>query len=150
MNEEHHKRHMDFVVFDKITIETAERWKESYLSGDEWRFSAVVRLYFKGIVIATESYRDIEQAMMRLQALYHDNASPVSDTWLAIESQTCDQPGCANVAKYKFLIKNEYSRSGQKLEPNHSRPFYKFCERHKHRGDCGLEDADKNYDVVPL
>jgi hypothetical protein len=146
----HHKRHPDFVVFDKVTIEVAERWKESYLSGDEWRFSAIVKLYFKGIVIATELYGSMDQAMMRLQALYSDNGSPVSDTWLNIERQTCDQPGCAELAKYRHTIRHEYSRSGDKLVVEPSRSFRKFCERHKRRGDCGLEDADENYEVIPL
>lgn len=34
---------------DRIDIECVERWKESGLSGDEWRFSYVARAYFKGL-----------------------------------------------------------------------------------------------------
>lgn len=150
MKSEHHKRHPDFVAFDAVTIEVVERWKESYLSGDEWRFSATVKLYFKGVIITTETYGSLDQAMMRLQALYHDKASPVPDEWLEIEARSCDQPGCANPAQYKHILRHEYSHSGQKLEKGYSTSFRQFCERHKKRGDCGLEDSDKNYEVIPL
>lgn len=36
----HYKRHPDFETYDRITIDTVERYKTSGLSGDEWRFSS--------------------------------------------------------------------------------------------------------------
>lgn len=37
----YHKPHRDCERYDRIEINCVERWKESELSGDEWRFSYV-------------------------------------------------------------------------------------------------------------
>jgi hypothetical protein len=31
---------------------------------------------------------------------------------------------------------------------NNTRYYHQFCDRHATRGDCGLEDADENYEAL--
>ena len=38
--------------FDRVDVRTVERWKESELSGDEWRYSYVATLYQHGYAAA--------------------------------------------------------------------------------------------------
>ena len=40
----HHIDHPKAQRFDRVEARVVERWKESELSGDEWRFSFVVDL----------------------------------------------------------------------------------------------------------
>ena len=45
---------------------------------------------------------------------------------------------------YKRL--KPYTKSGDELVDHDYRNEYRqFCDRHKHRGDCDLDDADHNY-----
>lgn len=143
----HHKRHRDHETFDEVRIRTVIRRKESHLSGDEYRTSAVVELIHKGQVVVTERYRDVQTAVQCLGGLLVHNSSPLPDQVLALEKQTCDQPGCPEPATVRFSLRKLYSRSGQEwTEPaNHYR---QFCQQHSNRGDCGQEDADRNYSAI--
>jgi hypothetical protein len=69
--------------------------------------------------------------------------SLVPDNWEA----KCFQPGCSEVAISTYRLKKEYGRDGKGSEP-YAPTFRRFCLRHLQRGDCGLEDADDNYEVV--
>lgn len=68
------------------------------------------------------------------------------------ERERCQQPGCSSPPKRLYRLKRyQISRSERHMadfeyafEPRH----IWFCDRHAHRGDCGLEDCDKNYEVV--
>jgi hypothetical protein len=64
-----------------------------------------------------------------------------------LEELYCFQPGCPEKAVSTYRLNFEYCRHGHKTEP--SRPMLRrFCRRHLQRGDCGLEDADRNYEVL--
>lgn len=134
--------------FDEVRIVTVPRYKESELSGDEWRISALIQFWRKGkVVCEVGSCRDIEAAVTMLGGEYLRSLDGYA--YYAGDAVHCDQEGCANAAAVRYQLKANYCRSGHKTEP--SRPeFRHFCERHKTRGDCGLEDADANYIEVPL
>lgn len=71
----------------------------------------------------------------------------------------CFQPGCALLACSTYRLKHLYNRDG-KAEAAVARRYTlgnpvrevslirRFCHLHLRRGDCGLEDADNNYQVI--
>lgn len=61
-------------------------------------------------------------------------------------SDYCFQPGCSEKAASVFKLKYRYCGQGHKDEAHGARR--KFCRLHFRRGDCGLEDADHNYEVI--
>jgi hypothetical protein len=134
----------DAQAFDEVRIVTVPRYKQSGLSGDEWRISATIQLWRKGKMIADRSFRDVETACNYASAVYHD----ACDNGLAYfggEGDTCDQEGCAELATVTYQLKAQYCREGHRTEP-HRITIRKFCDRHKTRGDCGFDDADENYE----
>lgn len=135
----------DAQAFDEIRIVTVPRWKESELSGNEWRISADVQLWRKGKMIWNRSCGDVKSAATMLGAFYLE-ACDDAQGFYAGDGIHCDQEGCAAPVAVRYLKKADYCRSGHKTEPY--QPTYRhFCERHKVRGDCGLDDADENYEI---
>ena len=68
-----------------------------------------------------------------------------------IDHALCFQPGCADPAVTEYQLKRRFSRDGHDIGPGEiggSPMRRKFCARHARRGDCGLEDADSNYEVI--
>lgn len=135
-------------AFDEVRIVTVPRWKESELSGDEWRISARIEFYLKGHLIGERSFGSVQSALR-----YGD--------WAAVEigegggfkwpdvTAICDQEGCKEVATHKHRLKKRFRNDGSEKEmlwPEHRC----FCERHRVRGDCGLDDADANYEVEAI
>lgn len=133
-------------AYDEVRIFTQPRWKESYLSGDEWRISGKIEFYLKGQLLGGRSYSSVASALQ-----YGD--------WAAIElfengkpneidtASYCDQEGCNEKATHKYRLKKRYRNDGSEKEM-----LWKehrcFCPRHKYRGDCGLDDGDKNYELI--
>ncbi len=150
-----HVDHPDDERFDRVTIECEERWKESELSGDEWRFSYVVKLWRKDEAIITASYSRLSWALQRLPLLagnYPADKVFDKDAWKRTGS-LCDQPGCSADATVYYRRLKRYTDRGDLLAPNSSydgREYRQFCERHKHRGDCALDDADHNYERITI
>jgi hypothetical protein len=71
--------------------------------------------------------------------------------YFAGEDDICDQEGCSDVATVTLRLKQEFCRNGHASDPyeHDTRPLVrKFCARHSTRGDCGLEDADSNYEII--
>lgn len=84
-----------------------------------------------------------------------------TDEMHAHNRATCFQPGCSEPAVSTYVLKELFGdpvdawkgrpavtetwRQGKKVELRMAR---RFCPLHLRRGDCGLEDADKNYEVV--
>lgn len=68
--------------------------------------------------------------------------------YFAGEKELCDQEGCSEAAtrylKLKKIFCCDWGGCGQEKK-QHGESYRKFCEKHKKRGDCGLEDADANY-----
>ncbi len=146
-----HKRHHDWEAFDKIEIVTVPRYKTSGLSGDEWRVSATVRCWFKGVVVLElGGFSDMETARRMLDGKLLEAAFPIPDGVIAREKTACDQPGCGSDAIVRLKLKRLTSERGEYLhEQEHSSTCYRqFCDAHRERGDCGREDADDNYEPI--
>ena len=138
----------DAQAFDEVRITTVPRYKQSGLSGDEWRISALTQFMRNGKVIHETGARNVETAIRLLD--YHfleacDNALG----YFAGEGNICDQEGCASEATVSLeQIKEGCGRCGAVTEPKYSRPFRKFCDKHKRRGDSSLSDMDEYYKEI--
>jgi hypothetical protein len=68
------------------------------------------------------------------------------------ERARCQQVGCAEPPKNFYRLKKlQVSRSeGLMVEPKYDfeGQYTWYCSRHTERGDCGLEDADDNLELV--
>lgn len=62
----HFKFHKSDETYDEVRLRQVERWKESELSGDEWRFSWTIELLRKGKVIARTGAHRLSDATARL------------------------------------------------------------------------------------
>ncbi len=135
----------DAQAFDEIRITTVPRFKESGLSGDEWRISALTQFMRNGVVVHETGARNIETAV-RLLDYHFLEACDNGKGFFAGEGDICDQEGCANPATVSLeQTKEGCGRCGTVKAPEYSRPFRKFCDHHKHRGDSSLDDMDANY-----
>lgn len=142
------KRLPDFEVFDKITMEVIPRYKQSGLSGDEWRQHVKITFLFKGEEIHSFGTNSMESACLMLGAELITNTSPIPDKVIKAEDKKCFQPSCCNDATRTFFIKQLYSDRGEKLDVEDTGGLTylrKFCEKHSIRGDCSREDSDDNY-----
>jgi hypothetical protein len=137
----------DAQPFDEIRLKVVPRYKTSGLSGDEWRISVVMQLFRKGILKHEESIaHDMENAMAFLSwkaTIAGENGAQ----FFGGEENWCDQEGCAEQATVTYRMGSEFCRHGHETKCD-GIVIRKFCERHKTRGDCGLEDADRNYEVA--
>jgi hypothetical protein len=134
--------------YDRIDIYTVPRWKESELSGDEYRISANADLYYKGHLRKRMSFSDVDGAKRYLdgaEVYWRESGEDfeyVDDTYL------CDQESCAEIADVKYERIKGYTSQGEPEELYDFNRFRVFCSKHKTRGDCALDDADHNYKSV--
>lgn len=152
-----YKKHRDDKGYDEIRIKVNPRYKTSGLSGNEWRVSASLEMWNKGELIFNRSFGNIEAAVNSLPWFFMVGGEPgvapdAYDQEAACRAQEkCCQPGCSNMPVAEYRLKEHYSDYGEKLDSSErsSFPYHRrFCEKHLTRGDCGLEDADDNYEVV--
>ena len=143
------KTHHDFEWCDEVRIRTVPRYKQSGLSGDEWRTSAVTEFLRDGEVIHTESTAKVEWAVAMLpgQYLTVPETLDAPNPPYGADPGVCFQPGCSKEPVTTYRPRFLYDRSGNRFE-NKYNEHLRFCDEHKTRGDCGLEDADANYEVV--
>lgn len=135
----------DAQAFDEVRIVTVPRYKTSGLSGDEWRISAEIQLIRNGRIIYQKGYRDVETACKFLPAV-HAMACDEGKAYFAGEGDICDQEGCSKPATVTYRKKADYCRDGHKTELADQIKIRRFCDTHKTRGDCGLDDSDDNYE----
>lgn len=137
--------------FDEVSVSTVERWKESELSGDEWRFSYVATFWRHGQPVAEIGGRSVADALLQAAARFNsvEVDGPCMGPYMGDLSRVCCQPGCG--APWNVLLHpvNRYDKFGHEM----SRPYGPedvrgFCAAHAHRGDCGLDDNDANYVIV--
>ena len=153
MNEMYHVDHPDDERYDEIHIQVVPRWKESELSGNEWRFSYVAKVKRKGETILEISASRLEWLLAGLRwrmIVVGEEGKVDTDAWDRTKDK-CDQPGCRNLATIFYKRLKRYTKSGQELAPStyyDGKEYRKFCEQHKFRGDCGLDDADHNYNKI--
>lgn len=137
----------DAQAFDRVEIVTVPRFKQSEMSGDEWRISAAIIFYRKGREVHRTSYRNVQTACQFAAGDYL-RACDDGKAYFAGEADICDQEGCSEKATWKHTLKKRYSREGHASDAEDG-DHRLFCEQHKERGDCGLDDADENYIVEP-
>jgi len=135
----------DAQAFDEVRITTNPRWKESELSGDEWRISGHIQFLRKGKICHERSFRNVETACGFAYAEYMRGIDE-GKAYFAGEGDICDQEGCAEPATIAYQKKFDYNSDGDKKEIKYSTEVRKFCKKHSCRGDCGLDDADDNYE----
>lgn len=141
------KQHSDSEFFDEVRISTVPRYKTSGMSGDEWRVSAHLELFWKGNKVFERSFRNVETASAFLPSILL-TAGEMGDVERPKDAnEYCFQPGCCNKSVSEYELIKEFERGGHGWEPNF-KLYRKFCQVHLRRGDCGLEDADDNYTVV--
>lgn len=134
--------------YDNVQIYTVPRWKESEISGDEYRISANADLFYKGHKIKTMTFSDVETAIRYLDgALVYwresgESYGQVDDSYL------CDQEYCTNIADVKYKRLKGYTDRGDPETLYDWNLYRVFCNQHKTRGDCALDDGDHNYEQV--
>lgn len=132
--------------FDSVDVRTVERWKESELSGDEWRYSYVAYFFSHGVLVAETRGRSIEDVLKVASVDYNRVTNGTDGGYYGDLANLCCQPGCKNVWVHLLHPLKRYTKQGQELMRLYSEKDVRgFCEKHKHRGDCGLDDADVNY-----
>lgn len=143
----------DSQFVDEIRIVTVPRWKESELSGDEWRISARIDFYRKGQVVGSKGARDVATAARFVDwFLVSGRENGEIDTPNNL-GEFCDQEGCCKPWTVRYRLKDRYGRDGKVIPPSKWMEgvieYRAFCDEHKERGDCGLDDADSNYEAMP-
>jgi hypothetical protein len=143
-----HHRHRHFQPIDEVVMTTVPRWKDSELSGSEYRYHVQVKFKRKGRVAHEFGCRDVETALAtagtRLSDWLESGKYPECE-----RDDDCDQEGCRERATVTYLLKRLVSREGYVKECGPDDLFTaRFCDEHRHRGDCGLEDADTNYEEI--
>lgn len=146
-----YKRHDDDEWWDEIRITTVPRYKTSGLSGDEWRVSAKIEVFRKGVLMGEKYMSKLEYAAAMLPGyLLQLGDEGFSGNHEDFE-KLCFQPGCKEVAEVEYELKDEYYPSYRDKMPKkewRGSVRRRFCGKHALRGDCGLEDADANYTLV--
>lgn len=149
-------RHPSFQLIDEVRIRLRERWKESEISGDEWRFSTLVECLHKGHVLKSRGFGGkMEWALLGVGMMALDvSDAGIPNEIMEFERIVCAQPGCREPAAVFYRVKATYDNAGHKEELPHSWDgkgvvyVIRFCTRHRHRGDCGLQDSDANYEEL--
>lgn len=137
----------DAQPFDEVRLIVVPRYKTSGLSGDEWRISTAMQLYRKGQLKHEET---ISHNMTDAWAFLAWKATVAGENgaqYFAGEKDFCDQEGCSKKATTLAKKKFDWSRDGVKSEIPSS-AYRLFCDEHKTRGNCGLDDADNNYSFI--
>lgn len=137
----------DAQAFDEVRIVTVPRYKTSGLSGDEWRISARMQFLRNGEVQFEGHYRDVEAALDCAKADWL-RACDDGKAYFAGEEGLCDQEGCAEPPTVTYRKKLNYCHDGHASESAIGPTHRCFCDEHKTRGDCGLDDSDVNYEVM--
>lgn len=147
---ESHRRCRDWEAFDKIELEVVPRYKTSELSGDEWRTGIAIRFFHKGHLVHEDFRTGMRYAIMMLADIWLKAQEPISDEVIELEKVYCDQPGCREKwTAVRFLKRLAVNEGWLDTSDSIFRHFRKFCATHLKRGDCGLEDADRNYEPPP-
>lgn len=139
----------DAQAFDEIRLRTIPRFKESELSGDEWRINTIVEFYRNGELVHTGGGTlNMETAC---GFLYHDYQKAIDEgkAYFASDGVHCDQEGCSEKAAFLFRIKEAYDDRG-KRDQAYDGYHRCFCEKHSQRGDSDLGDRDSNYELVTV
>lgn len=155
-------RHREDVGYDNITIDIVPRYKQSYMSGDEWRFSYRARVWWKGFLIGSHAMSSMEHITRTLDhwlnymneiiefhyRKYEDGSGHedmINFPDHRLQAEYCAQPGCPNKATHTFVKKKTWTRNGMAETTKDTEVHaVRYCPLHTTRGDCALEDSDSN------
>ena len=99
----------------------------------------------KGTVVKERGYGDVESAAKFLSWFMVETIEGDGGNFGGID-RFCDQEGCAEPATVFYQKRKDWcGRCGESKEITYTKVFRQFCDRHKTRGDCGLDDNDDNY-----
>lgn len=148
------RRHHDDEIYDDISIKAVPRFKTSGLSGDEWRVSYAVVFKRKGTVLLETSFTSLDYAVKFLPSLVaaamEGGRGFDDEAWrrrIDLDAETCAQIGCAQPREQTLRLKEIFAANGEGPLPASSLTYTTgFCAKHSERGDCGREDADRNYE----
>jgi len=135
--------------FDEVRLITVPRYKESGMSGDEWRISIKAQYWRKGELKFEETVASNMESACSFMGYKYTVACEGSFQFYGGEKDYCDQEGCSKKATVTYSKKHSFCRDGHKTE-NTDTVIRLFCDDHKTRGDCGLDDADCNYQSYQL
>jgi hypothetical protein len=138
-------------LYDAITLQVVPRFKDSELSGSQWRHSVVIRFWIKGEIVREVWRHTMDDAIMQLGGIMVGGGVPMEV--INRNELLCDQPSCAAKATTRMTIKTEYSDRGERLHEEsceHHVAWRKFCITHSTRGTQSNEDCDDNYIKEPL
>lgn len=134
--------------FDEVTVRTIERWKDSELSGSEWRFSYIAEFKLHGQVVAEVGGASVQDCLLQAAAQFNRVESDVEHL-ANLRSIFCCQPACTEpwvVLKHPV---RKFDEQGTELIRGYPAEEVRgFCVKHAKRGDCGLDDADDNYLII--
>lgn len=149
-----HKRLRGFEAIDEVRLVVVPRFKESGLSGDEWRQCCAAELYHKGVLVGNMRNSTMAGLALDLANRLAGNTSAgciggsedAADVIIDLEKSRCDQPSCSKIATNEFFLKEEFSDVGEgPLPTREARVYRKFCNAHEVRGTGSREDSDSNY-----
>ncbi len=146
-----YKRLHDDEWYDEVKIDVVPRYKTSGLSGDEWRISGRIQILRKGVVLKERFLTKLDYAVDFLKATIHEMGDEGFDGDHDAFEKLCFQPSCREVGVVEYrLIDEYYPYDGNKMPKHEWRQDVRrrLCEKHALRGNCGLEDADRNYVLV--
>lgn len=149
-----HERHPDWEWWDHVEIKVVPRWKESEASGSEYRRSASIVFSFKGEVFLTKTYSNMDVAASALPFIMKQSIGELHEevdtgAYNAHELKYCDNVGCRRLWDVKYKLRTLWSQNGSfSQDPGFAVHYRQFCDQHKMRGDCGLDDADANYILI--
>jgi len=134
-------------LFDEVHIAIVPRFKTSHASGDAWRTSVRLQFKQKGTVLHETYHGSLKRALAC--APYWLVASNAGH--YVTQDDSCDQESCAAPATVTYKLKMWYDRQGHMDDPykfGTTPVVRKFCAQHAVRGDCNLEDSDRNYELL--
>lgn len=154
---------------DEVHITTIPRFKESELSGDEWRTGARVEFIRKGVVVGIESYHSVPIALAYIARLGTSRSIPPASLKMSegdpdyltesakmrhTDEDFCAQPGCAESWTVEYRLTARGCGRCGRVESHDEHAYWtdhrRFCDRHKTRGDSNLDDMDSHYELVEV
>lgn len=136
--------------FDEVRITTVPRYKQSYLSGNEWRISGKCQLLRKGKVVYEFSMSNVQNCANALPFYIMRAGDEGYGYYGGGEDGKCDQEGCSKPWAVLYRLKKLFCDEPHKHQgetPTH--PLHRqFCDDHAKRGDNSFDDSDANYERV--
>jgi len=136
---------------DEIHITTVPRYKTSGLSGNEWRISALCKVYRKGELVDEFGMRDVKNCVQALPSKLMEMGDEGKFFFGGGEKGKCDQEGCKEKATELFRMKKKHCREhpSKHFEILDKENVVRgFCKKHSTRGDSDYNDQDSNYELI--